>query len=170
MTLLENGNVNFFVDPWVLTEATAKCLQSKPIKHSCRSVQAFAFIQPFIFFDSGGQKNTMKLTLREMKLTLPETNSQFAPQNKVFQKKWIVFQPSIFRCEKCFSGKLTSYSAKGPQNKSLNLIFPTKYVIPKSLKVSHWLSQILFRSHRQMWPRSHLAPSTSPRTVNTWSR
>ena len=28
-----------------------------------------------------------------------------------------------------------------PQNKSLNYIFPTKYVIPKSLKVSHWLTQ-----------------------------
>ncbi len=34
-----------------------------------------------------------------------------------------------------------TYSAKGSWNKSLNFIFPTKYVIPKSLKVSHWLSQ-----------------------------
>ena len=25
-----------------------------------------------------------------------------------------------------------------PENKSLNFIFPTKYVIPKSLKFSHW--------------------------------
>ena len=32
---------------------------------------------------------------------------------------------------------------KGPWNKSLNFIFPTKYVIPKSLKVSHWLSKLL---------------------------
>ena len=31
------------------------------------------------------------------------------------------------------------YSAKGPWNKSLNLIFPTKYVIPKSSKVGHCL-------------------------------
>ena len=29
--------------------------------------------------------------------------------------------------------KTTTHSAKGPWNKSLNLIFPTKYVIPKSL-------------------------------------
>ena len=27
-----------------------------------------------------------------------------------------------------------------PEKKSLNFIFPTKYVIPKSLKFSHWLS------------------------------
>ncbi len=29
----------------------------------------------------------------------------------------------------------------GPWNKSLNFIFPTKYGIPKSLKVSHWLNK-----------------------------
>ena len=28
-----------------------------------------------------------------------------------------------------------------PEKKSLNLIFPTKYVIPKSLKFGHWLSE-----------------------------
>ncbi len=40
---------------------------------------------------------------------------------------------------------LLSYtdSAKGSWNKSLNFIFPTKYVIPKSLKVSHWLSEYI---------------------------
>ena len=29
-----------------------------------------------------------------------------------------------------------------PEKKNLNFIFPTKYVIPKSLKFSHWLSEI----------------------------
>ena len=29
-----------------------------------------------------------------------------------------------------------------PEKKSLNFIFPTKYVIPKSLKLGHWLSEI----------------------------
>ena len=29
-----------------------------------------------------------------------------------------------------------------PENKSLNFIFPTRYVIPKSLKFSHWPSKI----------------------------
>ena len=29
-----------------------------------------------------------------------------------------------------------------PEKKSLNFIFPTKYVIPKSLKFSHWLNKI----------------------------
>ena len=28
-----------------------------------------------------------------------------------------------------------------PEKKSLNFIFPTKYVIPKSLNFSHWLSE-----------------------------
>ena len=28
-----------------------------------------------------------------------------------------------------------------PEKKSLNFIFPTKYVIPKSLKFGHWLSE-----------------------------
>ena len=32
-----------------------------------------------------------------------------------------------------------------PEKKSLNFIFPTKYVIPKSLKFSHWLSD--FNDH-----------------------
>ena len=34
-------------------------------------------------------------------------------------------------------------SAKGPWNKSLSFIFPIKYGIPKSLKVTHWLSQLM---------------------------
>ena len=29
-----------------------------------------------------------------------------------------------------------------PEKKSLNFIFPTKYVIPKSLKFSHWPSKL----------------------------
>ena len=33
--------------------------------------------------------------------------------------------------------------ANGPWTKILNLIFPTKYVTPKSLKFSHWPSKIL---------------------------
>ena len=28
-----------------------------------------------------------------------------------------------------------------PEKKSVNFIFPIKYVIPKSLKFSHWLSE-----------------------------
>ncbi len=31
-----------------------------------------------------------------------------------------------------------------PEEKSLNFIFPTKYVIPKSLKFSHWPSKTKF--------------------------
>ena len=32
-----------------------------------------------------------------------------------------------------------------PEKKSLNFIFPTKYVIPKSLKFSHWPSKLFAR-------------------------
>ena len=37
--------------------------------------------------------------------------------------------------------KFKSHLANGPWNKSLNFIFPTTYVIPKSLKFSHWPSK-----------------------------
>ena len=30
-----------------------------------------------------------------------------------------------------------------PEKKSVNFIFPTKHVIPESLKFSHWLSEIM---------------------------
>ena len=50
------------------------------------------------------------------------------------------------------------YSAKGPLNKNLNLIFPTKYVIPKSLKVSHWLSEFQLEPFfRVSWQASKTA-------------
>ena len=39
------------------------------------------------------------------------------------------------------------HSANGPWDKSLNFMFPTKHVIPKSLKFSHWLSE--FRMSEQ---------------------
>ena len=37
-----------------------------------------------------------------------------------------------------------THLANGPWKKSLNFIFPTKYVIPKSLKLSHWLSEYIY--------------------------
>ena len=36
-----------------------------------------------------------------------------------------------------------AYSAKGPRNKSLIFIFPNKFVITKSSKVSKWLSKFV---------------------------
>ncbi len=39
------------------------------------------------------------------------------------------------------------------QNKSLNFIFPTKYVIPKSLKFSHWPSKVLLRCFKLQYLR-----------------
>ena len=33
-----------------------------------------------------------------------------------------------------------------PEKKSLNFIFPTNYVIPKSLKFGHWLSKKISRT------------------------
>ena len=37
-----------------------------------------------------------------------------------------------------------------PEKKSLNFIFPTKYVIPKSLKFSHWPSKICLSYERRI--------------------
>ena len=37
-----------------------------------------------------------------------------------------------------------------PEKKSLNFIFPTKYVIPKSLKFSNWLSQTTVGSFKPL--------------------
>ena len=55
----------------------------------------------------------------------------------------------IAATEFCLMSLLSyTYSAKGSWNKSLNFIFPTKYVIPKSLKVSHWLSEYI---HKQIY-------------------
>ena len=34
-----------------------------------------------------------------------------------------------------------------PEKKSLNFIFPTKYVTAKSLKFSHWLSEYFITNH-----------------------
>ena len=46
-----------------------------------------------------------------------------------------------------------------PEKKSLNSIFPTKYVIPKSLKFSHWLSEkatkLLVTYVSNMFPSLH---------------
>ena len=36
---------------------------------------------------------------------------------------------------------IPTHLANGPSQKSLNFIFPTKHVIPKSLKFSHWPSK-----------------------------
>ena len=40
-----------------------------------------------------------------------------------------------------------------PEKKSLNFIFPTKYVIPKSLKFSHWPSKVwrIFPTKTRGW-------------------
>ena len=35
-----------------------------------------------------------------------------------------------------------------PEKKSLNFIFPTKYVIPKSLKFSHWPSKKIYSNRK----------------------
>ena len=69
-------------------------------------------------------------------------------------------------------GTYSSYSAKGPWNKSLNFIFPTKYVFPRKFsQVSHWLSKS-FDNHHLDYPwLSHIYQlvdaSVSPLSSNT---
>ncbi len=66
------------------------------------------------------------------------TVSHFGPPNFHLLITWYWWW---FRNPANHLGWLKPYtnSAKGPWNKSLNFIFPMKYVIPKSLKVGHWL-------------------------------
>ena len=40
-----------------------------------------------------------------------------------------------------------------PDKKSLNFIFPTKYVIPKSLKFSHWPSKLVLQGRGKSTPK-----------------
>lgn len=42
-----------------------------------------------------------------------------------------------------------SHSTKGPSNRSLNFIFPTKSVTPQTLKLSHWLRKESFTKYVQ---------------------
>ena len=43
-----------------------------------------------------------------------------------------------------------------PEKKSLNFIFPTKYVIPKSLKFSHWPSKLSLINFLLQWSQPSL--------------
>lgn len=52
----------------------------------------------------------------------------------------LVLKPSV-PCNFC-------YSAKGPWNKHFKFIFPAKYLIPKSLKVSQWLNRFCSNNGR----------------------
>ena len=53
------------------------------------------------------------------------------------------------------------YSDEGPWNESLNFIFPTKYVMPKSLKVGHW---------RRETKNKHISLNISDETRSTYMR
>ena len=75
----------------------------------------FTYLLPF-----NTQKYLNKKTFTNLKLAQPKSANYF------------------------FSPKTYSHSANGPwKKKSLNFIFPTKYVIPKGLKFSHWLGEYL---------------------------
>ncbi len=56
------------------------------------------------------------------------------PRKKILSMKYWLFN----------SDPYDSYPPKGPWNKSLNCFFAIKYVTPKNLKDSHWLSQQWF--------------------------
>ena len=64
-----------------------------------------------------------------LELTLPETNSKFAPENRLSQKERIVFQPSIFRCELLILGMVPSWRStnvtwiKGTHFKRKDFVF-----------------------------------------------
>lgn len=76
------------------------------------------------------------------------------PQVSLFQysEKWWSLYFTIQ-----FSTRSHTCSAKVPWNKSLNLMCPIKYAMPKRSKVSHWLSQ-----HKK--PRIYILPKSNSST------
>ncbi len=64
-----------------------------------------------------------------------------------FSRRMLVYIHNYIYIYSFDNVSLFTYSAKGPWNKSLNSIFPTKYGIPKSLKVSHWLSEFILNQY-----------------------
>ena len=54
-----------------------------------------------------------------------------------------------------------------PEKKSLNFIFPTKYVIPKSLKFSHWPSKANLSRNFRDTP-TLLLHSSKTEEMNHW--
>ena len=57
------------------------------------------------------------------------------------------------------------------EKKSLNFFFATKYVIPNSLKFSHWLSEIMGERLEIGWVKTthmdhQIASCTAPKTSN----
>lgn len=66
---------------------------------------------------------------------------------------------------------LSTYPAKGPWSRSLNFIFPPKYKIPNSLKVSHWLSKSTCKGTFQktaIFLRSFRLPQGIGETHGSW--
>ena len=95
-------------------------------------VYVFVFVCVFVY---------IYLSLRMLRLASLQSNfAWFKKKNPLNPGLGCSFLQAVFQpCEK--KNVFVTYSAKGRQNESLNSIFPTKYVISKSLKVSHWLSQ-----------------------------
>ena len=60
---------------------------------------------------------------------------------------------------------LSSHSANGPWDKSLNFIFPTKHVITESLKFSHWLSESWLQNVRTSQIQENYSPQNTPRAI-----
>ena len=64
-------------------------------RHLANSCEGFLVGGCWGFWPSGGSHHLSIL----QKVTLPETNGKFAPENSISQKEAIIFQPSIFRGE-----------------------------------------------------------------------
>ena len=60
--------------------------------------------------------------------------------NKGFERHVYLLR---FKFIESWQGNVNSLSQWTLKKKSLNFIFPIKYVIPKSLKFSHWLSKLI---------------------------
>ena len=63
------------------------------------------------------------------------------PPNHPFVHRIFHYKPSILRYPYFWKHPYLT-QPMDPEKKSLNFIFPTKHVIPESLKFSHWLSEV----------------------------
>ena len=84
----------------------------------------------------------------------------FPRQKKMLKPQSVHINMSCHQQKTPFSGVfVASLSHFGPWNKILNFTFTTKYVLPKSLKVGHWLSEFL--SYFCPIPKKRKLPSPS---------
>ncbi len=103
---------------------------------------------PFhLWAPTGIQVSVTKSSLSTCKLWSSGSSTCTTSSNPITSLALALLPPAEAMAQRshwgCIYSKGMTHSAKGPWNKSWNFIFPIKYVVPKSLKVGHWLSETM---------------------------